>query len=286
MTSSPAHSTRPRLSAADPHRSNLPVEQLRSDLPLDHQSLIPELSEVRGPYRVCFARTESDLDTICRLRYEVFNLELGEGFEGSHATGRDTDRFDRQCQHLLVRHEASGEVVGTYRLQLGLVAEQLHGYYSATEFDLSSLPSEVLRQSVELGRACIARRHRGHKVLHLLWHGLIEYLRWNEKRYFFGCSSLTSQDPNEGISALRTLEREGHLHPSLSVLPQAGFECREREGARLPRVEIPTLFATYLRYGAKVLGPPAIDRDFKTIDFLTFMDVATMDPEQLSRLDG
>jgi putative hemolysin len=31
-----------------------------------------------------------------------------------------------------------------------------------------------------------------------------------------------------------------------------------------------------LRYGAKVCGPPAIDRQFKTIDFLVLFDVAEM----------
>jgi len=39
------------------------------------------------------------------------------------------------------------------------------------------------------------------------------------------------------------------------------------------------LVGTYLRYGAKVLGPPALDRGFGTIDFLTVLDVAAMDPK-------
>ena len=38
----------------------------------------------------------------------------------------------------------------------------------------------------------------------------------------------------------------------------------------------PRLFRTYLRYGAKVCSPPAIDRRFKTIDFLVLFDIARM----------
>ena len=39
---------------------------------------------------------------------------------------------------------------------------------------------------------------------------------------------------------------------------------------------IPRLFRTYLRFGVKVCGPPAIDRQFKTIDYFVIFDVAQM----------
>lgn len=41
---------------------------------------------------------------------------------------------------------------------------------------------------------------------------------------------------------------------------------------------IPALFQSYLNLGAKVLGPPAIDRQFKTIDWLVMLDVREIDP--------
>jgi putative hemolysin len=34
---------------------------------------------------------------------------------------------------------------------------------------------------------------------------------------------------------------------------------------------------TYLSIGAKICGPPAIDREFGTIDFLTLLDLHTLD---------
>jgi putative hemolysin len=36
---------------------------------------------------------------------------------------------------------------------------------------------------------------------------------------------------------------------------------------------VPPLFASYLRIGTKVAGEPALDRQFRTIDFLALLDV-------------
>ncbi len=238
-------------------------------------------------YRLRFARTEADLEAVQRLRFEVFNLELGEGLAESYVEGLDRDPFDAQCQHLMVIAEPSASVVGTYRLQLPEAAERGIGFYSATEFDLSALPGEVRSQSVELGRACVAREHRSRNVLFLLWRGLASYVLWNKRRFFFGCSSLTSQDPDLGLATFHWLARKGHVHTSIHIPPRSEFECRPN-GMPLDSkaVEIPTLFAIYLRYGALVLGPPAIDRAFGTIDFLTLLDVSAVDRKTFESFAG
>ncbi len=64
-------------------------------------------------------------------------------------------------------------------------------------------------------------------------------------------------------------ESDAVLNPHLFVPPNPRYECKannltlvEAENVKMPR-----LFRTYLRYGAKVCSPPAIDRQFKTIDF-------------------
>lgn len=36
---------------------------------------------------------------------------------------------------------------------------------------------------------------------------------------------------------------------------------------------MPKLLRAYLSIGAKICGPPAFDREFKTIDFLTLLDL-------------
>lgn len=229
-----------------------------------------------GRYVVRLAETIEEIDAALKLRFEVFNLELGEGLDSSFRTGRDRDEFDSSCDHLIVTDQTNGNVVGTYRLITIEMARHTGGFYSASEFDLNYLPQEVLNQALELGRACIAQSHRNRQVLFLLWKGLARYLKARRKRFLFGCCSLTSQDPGDGNQLWAQLKNRGHMHPTLFVPPRSGYECRSVEG-RSSEVEIPKLFRMYLSIGAKVCSPPAIDRVFKTIDFLVLFDIDAMD---------
>jgi putative hemolysin len=47
--------------------------------------------------------------------------------------------------------------------------------------------------------------------------------------------------------------------------------------------KVPKLLRAYLAVGAKICGPPAIDREFKTIDFLTLMDLEALHPRVRAR---
>ena len=75
-----------------------------------------------GRYRLRLAESAEDREAACRLRFKVFNIELGEGLESSYQTGLDTDRFDAVCEHLLVEDKLNRRVVGTYRMQSGETA--------------------------------------------------------------------------------------------------------------------------------------------------------------------
>jgi putative hemolysin len=204
-----------------------------------------------------------------RLRFLVFNLELNEGLATAFETGYDTDHFDSVCDHLIVEQAATGEVVGTYRLQTGLTALQNYGYYSEREFDFA--PYECMRDSIiELGRACIHRDHRSTEVLQLLWRGIARYAVQHRARFLLGCSSLTSQEPARGTAVYAALQSY-LVEPRLRTVPTDAFAMplvRDAADASIPK-----LLRAYLAIGAKLCGPPAIDREFKTIDFLTLMDL-------------
>jgi putative hemolysin len=235
----------------------------------------PEFEIADGSYSVRIARTPDEVDAALALRFDVFNLELGEGLHSSYLTGRDRDEYDAVCDHLIVAERATGRVVGTYRLMTSEAALATRGFYSSGEFNLAHLPPGVLSNSVELGRACVAREHRNTRVLFLLWRGIAKYLEHHGKRFLFGCCSLTSQDEEEGARVARRLERDGSVHHALRVAPRPGFECAasaESADARLPQ-----LFGIYMRFGARVCSPPAVDRAFGTIDFLVIFDVAELD---------
>ncbi|MGK7389512.1 MAG: GNAT family N-acetyltransferase, partial [Candidatus Cyclobacteriaceae bacterium M2_1C_046] len=131
-------------------------------------------------YIVRFARDADEVRAAQKLRFNVFNLELGEGLESAYEQQYDTDKYDEQCYHLLVLKRDSEEVIGTYRMQDYKMAQNRNGFYTADEFNLQSIPDRVLQQGVEVGRACIAKEHRNGRVLFLLWRGLAEYL--NQKK--------------------------------------------------------------------------------------------------------
>lgn len=252
------------------------MKTLRGVFPL-HRERLPTATLREGRYEVAFARTAHDIDAIQRLRFEVFNLEMGEGLEASFETGRDVDEFDAVCHHLMVTERTTGQVVGCYRMQTAATARTQLGFYSASLFDLSALPRDAIERSVEVGRACVAKSHRSSLVLFLLWKGLALYVAHNQVRYLFGCCSLTSQDPTDGSAVLAYLRANDRMHPEWSVAPRASSACPIDPGVA-PASGVPTLFRTYLRYGAKVCGLPAIDREFKTIDFLVVLDVDALSP--------
>jgi len=236
------------------------------------------LSDIKlrqGPYQARFVSDETDLLAALRLRFEVFNLELNEGLESAFRTGHDVDEFDEVCDHLIVEHSPTGRIVGTYRLQTGITANNCAGYYSQREFDFA--PYERLREElIELGRACIRREHRSTDVLYLLWRGIAQYALLHRGRYLIGCSSLTSQDPAHGTAVYQALfECISDVELRTSPQPECAMPMVAPNGASN---KVPKLLRTYLAIGAKICGPPAMDCEFKTIDFLTLLDLQGLHP--------
>ena len=233
-------------------------------------------------YRVRLARDAVEVRRAQVLRFHVFNEELREGLSESWSRGYDEDAFDGPCDHLIVEQVAGGDVIGTYRVQPTRAAVDPPGLYTANEFDLSGL-AEILPGAIETGRACIHRDHRNTRVLQLLWQGLGSYMLAHRARYLFGCCSLTSQDPELGRRVMDHLTASGHTHPTIELAPQPDWRCYDESVAAAASeaepVELPKLFSLYLRYGAKVLGRPALDRHFKTIDYLVLLDIDDLSPD-------
>ncbi len=248
-----------------------------------------ETAKARRPkYVARLAQSAEEVRRAQRLRFEVFNLELGEGLAESYATGADVDPFDEFCDHLIVEEVPTGEIVGTYRLQTGQLAAANLGYYSEREFDFA--PYKPIRcEMIELGRACVHADHRNFNLLHLLWRGIARYAIQRKARFLIGCSSLTSQDPIDGVAMWRQLQ--SHLaEPALRTQPRSEFAVVARgddlglgrgaitpgPGSAPPATASSKLLRAYLALGAKICGPPAIDREFGTIDFLTLLDLNSL----------
>jgi putative hemolysin len=263
---------------------NIPVLPARS---LDRPAGEPVAGSL-GRYTVRLATCAEDRIAACRLRFKVFNLELGEGLSASYSTGLDEDQFDMVCDHLIVEDQTSGGIVGTYRMQSGLTAGTNLGYYSAQEFEF--FPYESIRHQVlELGRASVDRQHRSSEVLTLLWRGIAQYARLFGLRYLIGCSSLTSKYPQAGWTLYRQLSSSFLVSDQYFTVPTPLFALPVapswEDGTETPldSIQVPKLLKTYLAVGARICGPPAWDRDFGTIDFLTLLDLDQLSPAARSR---
>jgi putative hemolysin len=117
----------------------------------------------------------------------------------------------------------------------------------------------------------------------LLWKGVVRYALSCRARYLLGCSSVTSQDENEGMALYEELRGKYLIEPALRTNPKPEFQCLASNAAT-PVPATPRLFRAYLEISARLCGPPAIDREFKTIDFLTLIDLQRLPDRVRTRL--
>lgn len=217
-----------------------------------------------------------ELRAALRLRHDVFLEEL---LKRKKRSGLDIDKFDKRCDHLLIIDKRTNQIVGTYRLQSSLHTKR---FYSATEFhmkELKSLPGNKL----ELGRACVHPDHRNGVTIALLWEGIIAYMHASKSSYLFGCSSIKTMDKDEIKAIYYFLKRGGHIEENTLVRPRGKFKVpglrrhvRKHPFSLLEDLthdgdKIPSLLTSYLRMGAKLHGVPALDKDFKCVDFMTIL---------------
>ena len=224
-----------------------------------------------------WAASEADLRAAQRLRYTIFADEMGARLTPPPGTepGRDADRFDPFCDHLLVHlvdplGEEAARLVGTYRVLGPDGARRAGGYYTEGEFDLA--PLRALRSSaVELGRACVDAEWRTGGVIMALWSALGSYMLEHGLGTMFGCASIGATDG--GLQARRIWRHVSASHlaaPQWRVAPRQPLaRLDESDAAPLPPLplrELPPLLKGYLRCGARVLGPPSLDPQFNTAD--------------------
>ena len=231
---------------------------------------------------------QSEIREAQRLRFQVFNLEMNKGLKASYERGFDVDPFDPFCDHLIVRDLQSKEVVGTYRLLLGSQASKHIGFYSEGEFDLEKI-KKLDGELLELGRSCARKDFRDRALIPLMRETIAQYVSAHRVRYLFGCGSLYTTDPQEVSECFSLLKRKYYAEESLRVAPVPA--CRfdgindslRITDARALFVQLPSLIKGYLRLGAVVCGPPALDHEFGTADFLLLLDVQKLSAEYLNR---
>ena len=240
-----------------------------------HERIEQSQSKHRPQYHVGIARSDSEIREAQKLRYRVFADEMGARLQTREA-GVDAELFDPYCEHLIVRDEANGRIVGTYRILSPTAARRVGAYYAESEFDLTRL-QHLRQQMVEVGRSCIDPDYRGGAVIALLWSKLAEYMVTNGYQYLIGCASIAMTDGGHNAANLFVQLIENNLAPiEYRVFPRSPLPYERLVTGQ--RAEIPPLVKGYLRAGVYVCGEPSWDPDFNTADLLVLLPMARINP--------
>jgi len=234
---------------------------------------------LRGGIEVAWAQHQDEVRAAQRLRYQIFAGEMGARLN-TPVPEHDIDLFDDYCEHLLVRDQATREVIGTYRVLTPAQAQRVGSTYSDLEFDLTRL-RQLRERMVELGRSCVHPEHRHGGVIMALWGALGEFMVRNQLDTMIGCASIPML--HNGVvsgdlaASIWHKVQQTHLAPiEYHVRPRLPLPV-ERLRSDLD-VEPPALIKGYLRLGAKVLGAPAWDPDFNAADLPILMRMADLHP--------
>lgn len=229
------------------------------------------------PFPLRLARTEGEVAAAQALRHRVFVEELGARGGALTAEGREADRFDAHCEHLLL-FDALGEgvLIGTTRLMTDDGARQAGGFATEDEFDIAPLRSDG-RALLEVGRTCLLPGYRGGAAMHRLWQGLATVVEERGIGLLFGLVSFQGIDPKSVAQPLSCLFRDHlaaeTLRPrSLRPLPveQSGLDRRAAV------LGMPALLKAYLRLGARVGDGACLDPDFGCIDVCMVLETAQL----------
>lgn len=226
-----------------------------------------------------FARHERELYEAQRLRADIFGAEYGARFDTPG--GLDSDHFDAFCDHLNVYDTANHLLVATTRLLTSEKARQAGGFYSAHEFDMTTLerlPGRVL----EIGRTCVHPDYRSGAAIAVLWSALADYMMGRNFSYLLGCASISLRDGGHNFALIMPELRDRHfVEPALRVVP------RRTVPLRLPTAKgtaaLPPLLKAYLRMGCRIGGEACWDPGFDCADVFVLLDVAAMSARYAQR---
>lgn len=216
---------------------------------------------------------------VLRLRHEVFHQQaMGRTL----LLGLDVDDIDFHCDSLAIIDKATGQIVATYRLTSNTFSPR---FYSQNKFDLGDLLTEP-GIKIELGRACVRADARNGSTLQLLWRGISAYMEKLGAETLFGSASIRSRNPRDAAAVCLYLIEQGHFasvakaHPlsssRLANLQNLLDEMTLNEAFERAQSILPPLFQSYLRAGAKVICPPAVDDYLGSTDFLTVLRINEM----------
>ncbi len=242
-----------------------------------------------GPYVLKFATTKKEVIDCFKLRHQVFCVEMAGQSKKSRL---DFDKYDNFCDHLIIVHQPTEKIVGTYRMNF---SETSDSFYTESEFHLNPWINKQDAPFIELGRACIEKDHRRGIVISLLWRGIADYMKLMNAEKLIGCSSIKVTDARSAALVYKYFEAKGALTEEifqpkdkfvmddlqfwLNVFSSGLTEQQMQDAEEM----VPSLLKSYIKAGSKVASLPAFDEEFSCIDFVTILNRADLDQKLVRR---
>ncbi len=236
----------------------------------------------KGRYEARLAQNAGDVAAAQALRYR--------SFVAAHAEGRDADRFDECCDHVLIEETASGRLVCCYRVLRLRDAAEIGQSYAAQFYDVSALTRYSGRMA-EVGRFCIDTDFaQDPDILRVAWGALTHLVDETGIDLLFGCSSFQGTETESYLDAFAML-KERHLAPK-RWLPKVkapkvfrfANRLRRRPDLRAAMRTMPPLLRSYLMMGGWVSDHAVVDHDLNTLHVFTGLEIATVPPARAKAL--
>lgn len=275
------------------------------------EALAPEckLFDHGEHFSVYIAKT----DTIPNLMQEIGRLReitfrcIGEGSMKSV----DIDQYDSYYRQLFIWDKEASALVGAYRIGFGgeiMDRYGLDGFYTHSLFRYDPQLSDMLRQSLELGRSFIAADYqRKPTSLLMLWKGIFHtLLTHNDYRYMVGPVTISGEFQRSSKTIIMNYltanhfdhDIAKHIHPrtgakgidapldkslikdvdNIGLIDKIVCDIEQDERA------IPVLIKKYLQLGSHVVGYN-VDHDFcDALDALMVLDLERVPEQKLQML--
>ncbi len=240
----------------------------------------PPLVEENENYLLKFAETPEEILAAQKLRYKVFNCEQNRGLDTANRDEFDHDEFDDGAAHLIAYRKGNPNPIGTYRA-IGQPGNDPDKMYSAREYYVTGA-ERYLPLTIEVGRSCVDKDYRDGAVVTLLWSGMAAITMRSGCRYLCGCVSLEDVRPAVAWAVYDDLKDKGLFSTNVSFKPREQFLfprppdeeiARVRADRACVRQAIPPLLKGYLNLGGKLLGEPAFDYEFGSVDLPIMVDM-------------
>lgn len=234
---------------------------------------------LRGKYQTREAASAEDIAACQTLRMQAF-----KGVDG-----RDVDRFDDICTHIMVERTKDNRLVGCFRILPLTDGSQIDASYSAQYYSLEKL-RDFDGKMVEMGRFCVAPDVMDPDILRVAWTAMTRYVDENGIDMLFGCSSFAGTTPDAYADAFALL-KEKHLAPT-RWLPRIKapnvFQFASRLRLRKPDLKLaqlgmPPLLRSYLMLGGWVSDHAVVDPDMNTLHVFTGLEIRAI-PASRKRL--